>query len=229
MKKFIFFCLIFFCLFFQGKAQLGNSSAPVINDSLDSLKENLFESDKILDITLKGNIHELLNDRSGNGKYYAMILSYKSQDSIETDQAINVKTRGHFRLQKTNCTYPPLLLNIENTTASSVFPAKSKLKLVMPCRGDEYILHEWLVYKLYNVITPQSFRARLVRVKLEDVKNKKMPSPFYGIILEEEIEMAPRNNCILVKKKIPPQETKREPFLRMAVFEYLIGNTDWSV
>jgi hypothetical protein len=99
----------------------------------------------------------------------------------------------------------------------------------MPCKGDKFIVHEWLVYKLYNLVTAESFRARLVRVTLEDEDHKKMPSPFYGMLLEDEKQMAKRNNSISIKEKIKPYQTMSEPFLKMAVFEYLIGNTDWSV
>lgn len=212
--------------FLKGKTQsVSNYSVSHITDTST---KSLFESDQILNITLKGNIRQLLNDRSGNAKYFPFTLSY-TEDSTEASIPVTVKTRGHFRREKTNCSYPPLLLNIPGTAASSVFPTHSKLKLVMPCRGEEYIVHEWLVYKLYNLITQQSFRTRLVKVKLEDLKNKKMSSPFYAIILEEENQMAQRNNCVLIKKKIIPQETMRDAFLKMAVFEYLIGNTDWSV
>jgi hypothetical protein len=99
----------------------------------------------------------------------------------------------------------------------------------MPCRGDEYIVREWLVYKLYNLVTPASFRARLVRVRMQDAGNKKEPPPFYGILLEEEKQMAKRNSFIPVEKKLQPQKTQQEAFLTMAVFQYLVGNTDWSV
>ena len=203
--------------------------------SISSLTEEpekgLFESDQILDITLKGSFHQILNDRVGEAKYYPVELTYTSEDSNKTSIPIEVKTRGHFRRQKSNCTFPPLLLTFSASEANSpsFFPSKSSLKLVMPCQGEEFIVHEWLVYKLYNLITPQSFRARLVRVTLLDPKRKKMPSPFYGIILEDEKQMTKRNNMVVVKKKIRPQQTMQQPFLKMAVFEYLIGNTDWSV
>jgi hypothetical protein len=203
--------------------------------SISSLTEEpekgLFESDQILDITLKGSFHQILNDRVGKAKYYLVELTYTSEDSNETSISIEVKTRGHFRKQKGNCTFPPLLLTFSSreVNSPSFFPSKSSLKLVMPCQGEEFIVHEWLVYKLYNLITPQSFRARLVRVTLLDPKRKRMPSPFYGIILEDEKAMATRNNMVIVKKKMRPQQAMQQPFLKMAVFEYLIGNTDWSV
>ncbi|MCW3110337.1 MAG: hypothetical protein JWQ09_4843, partial [Segetibacter sp.] len=112
----------------------------------------------------------------------------------------------------------------------SVFKDLSKLKLVMPCQGDEYILREWMVYRLYNLVTSKSFKARLVRVKLDDVRKKKNTTPFYGILLEEEEQMAKRNHSVLLDRKmIKPEQTEVKNFLTMAVFEYLIGNTDWSV
>ena len=98
----------------------------------------------------------------------------------------------------------------------------------MPCKGEEYLIREWLAYKIYNLVTPKSFRARLVKVKLEDDRNKKPVTAFYGILLEEAKQMARRNKAIAVEQALKPQQTQREAFLEMAVFEYLIGNTDWS-
>jgi hypothetical protein len=130
-----------------------------------------------------------------------------------------------------NCTYPPLLLQFtkNETLSSSIFKEQDKLKLVMPCVGDDYVIKEWLVYKIYNLVTPKSFKARLVSVELYDSKKKKSTSPFYGILLEEDKQMAKRNEDVLVKRELRPEQTDAEAFLTMAVFEYLVGNTDWSV
>jgi len=111
----------------------------------------------------------------------------------------------------------------------SIFREQKKLKLVMPCDGDEYIIREWLVYELYNLLTPQSFRARLVQTTLIDDKTQKQRGPFYGILLEEEKQMAKRNGMQPLERKLKPTLIQKDAFLRMAVFEYLIGNTDWSV
>jgi hypothetical protein len=180
---------------------------------------------------LTGKIKELLNDRSEAPKNYPFTLSYSKTDGSKMEIPVEVKTRGHFRKLKGNCSYPPLLIQFPKTGVhtATIFREQNKLKLVMPCSGDEYIIREWLVYKLYNLITPKSFRARLVRVQLEDNRNKKLPAPFYGILLEEEKQMAKRNFCIAVEKKIQPKQTNPDAFLMMALFQYLVGNTDWSV
>jgi len=112
---------------------------------------------------------------------------------------------------------------------NTLFSDQHKLKLVMPCTGDEYVIREWLAYKIYNLVTPYSFRARLVKVKLEDEKFKKPIDPFYGILIEEEKQMAKRNKSVIVEKNLQPKQIKEEAFFKMSVFQYLIGNTDWSI
>ena len=192
----------------------------------------LFDKDDILDITLSGSLKELLNDRSSDQSPYRPInVLYMDAQNIEQSLAMEIKTRGHFRKMKENCSYPPLLLHFLPTDPlkASIFNGQDKVKLVMPCQGEEYLVKEWLVYKIYNLFTPLSFSARLVKVKLEDTKKPKIISPFYGILLEEEKQVARRNQLVDITRKVNPTLTDRETFLQMAVFEYFIGNTDWSV
>lgn len=104
------------------------------------------------------------------------------------------------------------------------------MKLVVPCKEDSYVVREWLVYKLYNLVTPKSFRTRLVQVQLNDPKRKKQPSAFYGFLIEDEKKLAERNQQVVINRKgLRPEEVERSNFLNMAVFEFMIGNTDWSV
>lgn len=208
-------------------------SAESINaqPSAGSEVKSLFDSDDLLNLTLRGDVRKLLNDRSQNPKNHSLVLSYISDDSSEINIPVEMKTRGHFRKQKGVCTYPPLQIQFPGNgpQLSTIFREQKKLKLVMPCSGQDYIVREWLVYKIYNLVTPLSFRARLVKVSLEDEKIKKLPAPFYGILLEEESQVAKRNKATAIEEKLKPQQTLPGTFLPMAVFEYLVGNTDWSV
>jgi len=193
----------------------------------------LFGSDEVLEITFSGNVGELMKDRGDSPQYHDFKLSYKKNpDNSLTELPVRIKTRGHFRKLKQNCNYPPLLLNFsKETSKNSIFSEQDKLKLVTPCRDEKYVIREYLVYKLYNLTTPRSFKARLVRFNMDssDPGTKNIET-LYGILLEEEDQMAKRNNTILVEGKLMrPGQTEREDFLNMAVFEYMIGNTDWSV
>jgi hypothetical protein len=227
--KFYFILSMFFACWLSSTWQ----PTTIDKTTFDHFSEKgLFESDQILSITLKGNLRELLNDRADKSQYHSITLSYRGNDSAEINIPVQIKTRGHFRKLKENCKYPPLLIKFSANSVytSSIFKEQSKLKLVMPCAAEDYVVREWLAYKIYNLVTPQSFKARLVKVKLEDTKGKRSVSPFYGLLLEEEKQMAERNKGTLTEQQnLKPQQTQQDAFLRMAVFEYLIGNTDWSV
>jgi len=192
---------------------------------------NLFDSDEVLEFTLQGDLKELFKDRGDDPQYHVATLHYQAdQNTIKIP--LKIKTRGHFRKISSNCKYPPILLNFakSSTPKSSAFKGQDKLKLVTPCRGDQYVIHEYLVYKLYNLITPKSFKARLVKVIYQDTVKNKSSDPYYGILLEEEKKMAMRNLASSLKKNgLRPNGIKKEDFLKMAVFEYMIGNTDWSI
>lgn len=191
----------------------------------------LFESDEILELTLRADFKAVFRDRGDDPQYHAATLNYQDGQTV-FDMPIRIKVRGHFRKRSSNCKYPPFFLNFSKSAIpkTSVFHDQKKTKLVTPCREDQYVIHEYLVYKLYNLITPKSFRARLVKVIYLDTVRNKSAGPYYGILLEENKQMARRNlSYIVEKEKLNPQYTQKEDFLKMAVFQYMIGNTDWSV
>jgi hypothetical protein len=192
----------------------------------------LFDSDEVLTIQISGSVRELFKDRQDESPYRPFKITDTTSDSNRISIPIQIKTRGHFRKSSENCTYPPLMLNFSksNTSNNSIFASQDKLKLVTPCREEKYVVREYLVYKLYNLVSPKSFKARLVKVIYVDtVKGKKM-EPLFGILLEEENKMAARNQTKIIEgKMVRPERTQADDFHIMAVFQYLIGNTDWSV
>ena len=230
LQHFLYLAVFIFCRSLPTYTQIPlDSISTKVNHRTPG--KDLFDLDKLLQITIKGDIRALVNDRADKPKYHPLTLHYGEEGNKQVSLAVNMKTRGHFRKLKENCNYPPLLIHFSksDTLSSSVFCNSDKLKLVMPCRDDEYVIREWLVYKLYNLVTETSFRARLVSVVLDDLKNKKSTAPFFGILLEEEKQMAKRNHAISITRKLGPAQTDATAFLKMAVFQYLIGNTDWSV
>lgn len=211
---------ILFCCVLSGKSKS------------QSLQSGIFDSEEVLHIRLSGNIRELVKDKGDDMQYHPFTLSYETGDSSRVSIPIQVKTRGNFRRTQGNCTYPPLMFDFskDNPPRNSLFDRQLKMKLVTPCRGDKYVVREYLVYKLSNLITPKSFRSRLVSVIYDDTVKGIQSEPLYGILLEEEDQMAQRNNAIIIKGKlVKPEQTRSDDFLKMAVFEYMIGNTDWSV
>lgn len=194
-------------------------------------ENTLFETDEVLQIMLSGKVQDAINDRADKSSKHTAVLGYKTTGNITISIPVQLQTRGNFRRMRSNCKYPPLWIHFseDSIQLNSVFSQQKKAKLVMPCGNDEYVIREWLVYKLFNLLTPLSFHARLVQVTIDDQDLRRPPPPFYAILLEEEKQMARRNNMTAVESKIKPQQTSKEEFLLATVFEYLVGNTDWSV
>lgn len=190
--------------------------------------QRLFDTRHVLEVKFSNSISVSLEDRQGDSNYHPVEIAYFDSIGQEIKIPIQVKTRGHFRKLSSNCAYPPLLLNFSNTnTSHTIFKDQNKLKLVTPCRSDKYVIREYLVYQLYNLLTPKSFKARLVKVQYGDLPTSES---LYGIILEEDTHLAKRNNSALIENKIfRPEQTQVTDFLTASVFQYMIGNTDWSV
>jgi len=227
MKKIItlLIALTFFLVRFVYAQNLPSTTATIVD------KGGLFDSDEILEITLSGAMSDLLKDKSKDPIEYPIELSYKDSENKEIILPVKVRARGHFRRFLGNCSHLPLRIKFpkKDTIQQTIFSEQRKLKLVMPCKGEKYIIQEYLAYKLYNLITPKSFRARLVKVTLENREAQKQEPTVYGVLLEEEKQVAKRTKLISMERKILPRQAERETFLAMAVFQYLIGNTDWSV
>jgi len=194
--------------------------------------KGLFESEEILEITLKGDARSLLKNTDGEAEYFDFSMGFLSESGDEKVIPLRIKTRGHFRREMNICEFPPLLLNFaKENTENTIFSNQDKVKLVMPCRGEKYVMREYYAYKLYNIMTPKSFKVRLVRLILLDQSDEgKAFDPLMGFLIEEEDQMAERNQMEPFDKDlVRPEAVIEGDFLRMAVFQYLIGNTDWSI
>lgn len=195
-------------------------------------KSRLFDSNEILEVTLRCDLKTVSKSRGEEDPQYHSATLHYQEDQTVFNIPVKIKARGNFRRTMAGCKYPPLFLNFKKSAIpkASIFRGQDKTKLVTSCRGDQYVINEYLVYKLYNIITPQSFKARLVKVTYLDTVKNKSSDPSYSILLEEEKQMAKRNKSISVAiEKLNPQRTQKEAFLKMAVFQYMIGNTDWGV
>ncbi len=213
------YALLFLLCFFTLTSSLGQSSS-------------LFDdNNEILTLNLRGDLKTVFKDRGNDPKYHMVNLQYNT-DQNTINIPIKIKSRGNFRKMKSNCKYPPLLLNFKKSSIlkKSIFKGQDKIKLVTPCGGEKYVVREYLVYKLNNLITPMSFKARLVKINFQDTVNNKSSEPLYGFLIEDEKKMAKRNQSKIMKKiGQRPERVQKEHFLKMAVFQYMIGNTDWSV
>lgn len=190
--------------------------------------ESLFNRTDILRFTLIGNVKQLFADRAGTaGEYDFTII-----EPGLSEHDLKISTRGHYRRIPGNCQFPPLLLDFPKTKvpSNSIFHKQNKVKLVMPCQGERYIFREYLVYKLHNILSPVSFKVRLVEVTFVEKENGKESASTMGILIEDEHALADRNHTKIIEEDhISPKSIDPYNFTQAAIFQFMIGNTDWSV
>ncbi len=147
--------------------------------------------------------------------------------------SLKVTPRGKFR--RLRCAMPPLKLDFKKKELEAAGLARhDKYKLVLPCfEGDEaeaLILKEYLAYQAYELITPLSFRTQLLKLTLRDVNGGK-DQVVTAFLIEDTDEMAERNHATEVDTLVgqSPERYNQDAEATHALFQYLIGNGDWSM
>ena len=197
---------------------------------------SLFETEDILHLTLKTDLRPLLQNRNEEEEEQPATISYKSGDGSLVDQGIKVRTRGVFRRMKNHCDFPPIRLNFSKKGGKgTLFEGQDKLKLVTHCQNyhkayEQYVLLEYLIYRMYNELTDLSFKVQLVEMTYIDESGREKPITRYGFLIEDDENMAARNNGIILDQTGHQEDaTDYNQFIRLALFQYMIGNTDWQV
>ena len=201
------------------------------------VRARLFESATPLALTLRADFKAVLRDRdTATAKWRPAQVSYTDSTGKPVEVDASVRTRGIFRLRPGTCAFPPLRLNIARKSAKgTLFEGIDRPKLVTHCQNEraEYeqiILQEYLLYKMYNLLTPLSFDVRLARVRYEDTQGKMEPVTAWAFLIEEDDAMAARNGGRILKHKgARPGDLDDQVMTQVSVFQYMIGNTDWSV
>ena len=197
---------------------------------------NLFEVNDILELTLVQNIKALKKDIDEDRSYHPAQLSYMDRDNQKVTLNVSVKTRGKTRRNSRLCDSPPLAIKFNSAeTKGTIFRKQKKLKVVTHCKRkkviyEQYLLMEYLDYRLYNILTEMSFRVRLALITYVDSKEKYKLLKKYAFFIEDEKKMAKRNNGKLDESKYKYWVfQKKEAQILLSVFQFMIGNTDWSI
>ncbi len=212
-------------------AALALAAAPLRAAAPEAAKP-LFASDEVIHITIRGPVDVL--SRGGpdsRSTAQATIGVNGTQDVLPVQLAL----RGITRRQRDVCQFPPLRVVFNQPPpAGSLFAGQRKLKLVTHCRSAEafqnYLMLEYGTYKLYNQLTPMSFRARLAQVDYVTDSGTPIISRI-GFFLEEIDDVGRRNGMREAKvgERIPVSQLSRPDAARVGLFEYMVGNLDWAM
>lgn len=194
----------------------------------------LFDLKEIMEMKLEIPLKEVIKDTKERDKRNGYI-SYANENKQWQKIPVKVKVRGNTRSNKSICGFPPLFLHFnKDKTKQTVFKGMKKIKLVTHCRNakyfEDFVKKEYLTYQMYEVITQYSFKTRLVRMTYTDRNEAMKESTHYAFLIEPIKKVAKRNDLKVFNGDIRNQEfLDRDNMDKLAFFEFLIGNLDWSV
>ncbi|TAE47438.1 MAG: hypothetical protein EAZ89_17915 [Bacteroidetes bacterium] len=187
-----------------------------------------FGSEELLEFSLSTDLRAFLAERNDSASYRTALLTW-NEDGALRKLEVEIKPRGNFRMKSNYCTFPPIRIKAKAETQNTPFEGMSRMRLMTPCAEDQYVLREYLVYRMYNMLTDTSFRVRLARVTYVDTEGSMSPVRSYAFFLEDPEEMAARLGATYLKKPSATDSMERSFMPLLHGFECMIGNTDWNV
>lgn len=200
-------------------------------DTIDAFVD-LFEESDPMHITLTLDLKKYQREKY-KGEYMPVHFLYQFNDTMTLEKTMRLKARGEFR--RSHCNLAPFWLNIrEPGSNSEQFPDIKRIKIVTHCKGSkaysEYVLKEYLCYKMYNIISPVSFRVRLLRMTYVDTGRKNKVSEGWAFMIEPLEMLAERHDAREVKNDNLSTRMMRPMEMDvLALFQYMIGNVDYSI
>lgn len=190
----------------------------------------LFASDAPIHIAVQAAIPGLARNRAADA-----VISGTLTDPNGIVLPVSLSLRGITRRASDTCDFPPLRVRFAGAPPpQSIFAGQKSLKLVTHCRNSasfqQYLLLEYSAYRMYNLLTPRSFRVRLANIDYRDADGRPIISRV-GYFLEDLGDVARRNGMKSshAPERISPTYLSAVDSARYALFQHMIANHDWSM
>jgi hypothetical protein len=230
MKNLIILRSIFLITLFLFSVQLkANKYADTKNSIFDELHYQ-----EVIEVNLVLNKAKIFNNRKNQEKHNAIFSFHNQKGELQTWN-IKVEQRGKFRRMKCE-NLPPLKLNFKNQDlVEADLTEFNDMKLVTHCVNDQEVAKqllakEYLAYKIYNQITNLSYRVQFVKINYKDVISGNTDTQ-YGILIEDTAQLRDRIHAEKVENtyNLAPEKYNTNQIKAVALFNYMIGNSDWSI
>lgn len=208
----------------------------------------LFGSDQIMEIAVTADFTSLCRPRETEEcEFTPSRLDYQDASGQRHSIPIEIKIRGGWRSLSQNCSVPLLWVSLKQAdVAGTPFEGQSLLPLTTHCgkgftidplmRGirladyEQYLLREFLGHRLYNVITDYSLRVRLLRIAYPKPGSEGTGVRHYAFFSEHFDSLAARVGAErLPRGSFDHERLDAQASARLALFHFMIGNTDWSI
>jgi len=233
MEKKPFFLTLGTCFFALSSLMFLVAPADVRAEPYPGLAP-LFTDHSVLEVTIDAPLTALMDVRPDKA-YLDGSFTYTEADGTERKLGLKLRTRGNYRRDKDHCSFAPIRLNFDKSQVKgTLFAGQDKLKLVTHCQNsdptyEQLVLREYLAYRLLHELTPKSFAVRLMRITYLDTEGDRTRVRF-GFVIEDNDAVAERNGMkVQDVGLITPEYVEPEQASLIHVFQYMIGNTEYSV
>jgi len=215
----ILFGLLFFLIPYHQQAQT--------ETDLSSVFERL-TSQEGAKMTLETDLTTIISNKKTNQYFPGNLITAEGNT-----YKIELRPRGKYRRKVAEI--PPLKIKFKKKELNAEgLDTLNEIKLVLPCYdnalGDELIVKEYIIYRMFEKLTGASIRARLIRLTIRDTHVEKSKKTMLAILVEHDEELLARLNARAVEEYgIPADSMMTHQAALVSMFEYMIGNTDWEV
>ena len=222
--------------------------APLLFADPARAEAPLFASDTVMKLSIPLDFGDLCRPRETEDcDFSPATLIYGDAAGNKRSLPIEVKVRGGWRSLSRNCSVPLLWIRFdEEAGVGSPFAGQSLLPLTTHCgRGisiaamtrrtrqsdfEQYLLREFLAFRIYNELSDHSLRTRLVRIAYPDPQRPSKGNLHYAFFTEHFDSMAARTDSTrLPRGSFDETRLDAQSAARVALFQFMIGNTDWSI
>lgn len=195
----------------------------------------IFADTALFQIRIMCQLRNLCRD-VGQKRYYhpATVTYLRGSDTVSLEAL--ARTSGKMRRDHSVCNFPPVTLRFsQGSEQDSLFMAGNRYKIFSSCQRnlksfELYVVEEYLIYRIYNILSPYSFRSRLLSITWYDSENPGNSFTRYALMVESVQEFCQRLGITeKTTHNLADDSLQRENTTKLALFQYLIGNTDWSI
>ena len=224
-KTFMRFIALTTLIFFL---QIGHIS--IAQDDASSI----FDIESEATLTITSDISALVLNKFIDNDFTTALINFEiNGENIPFKGKIN--TRGNFRRDTSNCDFPPLKLKFKKEDIkNALLHGNNSIKIVTHCKSNvpefkQFLMREYLTYKIYNELTTYSLQVKLVDIIYKDIKGIEEPIKQTAFLIEDIDHLAERNGMKEYEEVISYNDLNSENAIQLSVFQFMIGNSDWIV
>ena len=208
----------------------------------------LFESNDLLELVMPVDFDTLCRpSQMPDCDYTPSEFRFTDSAGNEHFIPISIRRRDGWRALETNCQMPTLFVRFSlEDVVGTPFEGQTFLALTshcgkgispenvpsrrMPDKFETYVINEYLGYRLNNLVTEISLRVRPVRIRYTHPEKPRQDFTHYAFFAEHFESLASRYEAeLLPPQSFDPEKLDHEAADQLALFQYMVGNTDWSI